>query len=659
MAKASHPKSRGVETFPKLYWCCWLPPLVLALITFLIYWPSLSSGFVYDDRAEILEEGFITSPSNLPDVLSLKVLGMHLMLAGRPGQMLYLMLIAAVSGTAPFGYHLCSNLVHAANVALLFILIRRLISAEVPGLKKSDATKAHWAAAAVTLLFALHPIAAEPVCDVSYSSDLLVTFFTLSALIAATAFRPESQRSVILNGAIGTLCALASVSCKESGIATALLILVYWFLFRRNEAKAPWLAFIGAAATVTGIFLRARFIFALPSQQHVDFLGGSFAQVFLIQPKLWVFMMSKLVWPVQFSVDYRLEEVTGLATSVALVITGIVLLLQAWLAVKSRMGALGVAIFWLGLLTVSNFIPLFCAVADRYYYLPLAGVATQLLALILMTLRTRWGFWAVVTPLFCALLPLVWLTLAREAVFSSELALWSDTIQVSPRSSIGHMNVGNALLQNGQVDAAIAQFQTALGINPGYAEAHYNLGNALFGKGEVDEALAQYQMAVALKPTFALGHYNVGIVLLQKGRADDAIAEFQTDLGIHPNHADGYASLGNALLQKGQPDAAIVQYQKALAINPNDAAAYNNIANALMEKKQVNAAIAQYQIALQISPDFAEIHNNLGNALLQNGRISDAIAQFQEALRLKPGYAVAQNNLVKAQSMARPSAKAK
>ena len=78
-------------------------PLLLAAITFLIYWPSLQSDFVYDARAEILNEGFITDFSNLPDVLSLHVLGMNLMLGDRPGQLLYLMLIAAVCGKEPFG----------------------------------------------------------------------------------------------------------------------------------------------------------------------------------------------------------------------------------------------------------------------------------------------------------------------------------------------------------------------------------------------------------------------------------------------------------------------------------------------------------------------------------------------------------------------------
>jgi len=483
----------------------WLP-LLLALVTFLVYSPSLKSDFVYDDRAEILEEGFITSLSNLPDVLSLNVLGMNLMLGTRPGQLLYLMLNAALWGKEPWGYHLGSNLLHAGNVALLFILLRRLIPTEAPGLEKRAGLKAQIAAAVVTLLFALHPIAAESVCGISFSSDLLVTFFTLLALLAASAFRPENLRSALLNTGVGALCALAAVTCKESGVATVLLLLVYWFLFRRGEAKGPWWWFLGAATAATALFLAARFYFALPSQEHLNYLGGSFSQMLLIQPKLWVFMMAKLVWPVQFSVDYRMENLSGITAPVAMAILAIVVLLQGWLAIKSRMGAMGVAIYWLGLATVSNLIPLYCLLADRYYYLPMAGVTMQLLALILMRLRTRWGFWAAVAPLLGALLPLTLLTLAREEVFSSEFSLWSETLQVSPFSWIAHLNVGNALAQKRQMDEATAQFRKALELNPNYAEAHYNLGNALLEKGQVDEALIHYQRALEIKPSFFLAH---------------------------------------------------------------------------------------------------------------------------------------------------------
>ena len=54
-------------------------PILLAIIVFIVYLPSLESDLIYDARVEILEEGFVTSLSNLSAVLSLKVLSMDVL----------------------------------------------------------------------------------------------------------------------------------------------------------------------------------------------------------------------------------------------------------------------------------------------------------------------------------------------------------------------------------------------------------------------------------------------------------------------------------------------------------------------------------------------------------------------------------------------------
>jgi protein O-mannosyl-transferase len=605
------------EPFPsKSPWATlgkWLP-LVMAAVTFLIYWPSLNSGFVYDARKEMLEEGFITSSANLPDVLSLKVLGMNLLLGDRPGQLLYLMLIASVCGKNPFGYHLCSNLLHAVNVALLFVLLRRLISGEVTNSSGASAGKPLLAAVAATLLFAVHPIGVESVSEVSYSSSLLATLFSLLALLAATGFQPQNLRSALLMGGAGTLSAFAAVSCKESGLAAAGALIAYWLIFRRVEAKGPWLLFLGAATAVTGAFLAARFLLAAPSATHLSYLGGSFPGVFLMQPALWIFMMGKLLWPAQLSADYTMDAVNGISVPLSFAVLAIVVLLQGWLAWRSRLGALGMALFWLGLLTVSNFVPLYHPLADRFYYLPLAGVAMQLLALLLITPRSGRGFGLVLAPCLVALVPLSLLTLTREDVFADEFSLWTDTLRVSPLSFGAYNGLGNDLVRKGQVDAAMVQYHKALEINNGYVEAHNNLGFAYFQKGQLDDAIVQYRKALEIDPNYAYADYNLGLALAHKGQMDAAMDLYQKALAINPRYADACNNLGSIFSQKGRVDKAIALYRKALEIDADDVAARVNLGNVLLQKGQVDEAIIQYQEALKIDPNFDAAKQNLAAA---------------------------------------------
>src|SRR5208283_1370777 len=76
-----------------------------------------------------------------------------------------------------------------------------------------------------------------------------------------------------------------------------------------------------------------------------------------------------------------------------------------------------------------------------------------------------------------------------------------------------HNNLGNALLQKGNVDEAIVHYQKALQIKPDFAKAHYNLGNALLQKGNVDEAIVHYQKALQIKPDYVAAQNNLAWVL--------------------------------------------------------------------------------------------------------------------------------------------------
>ena len=513
-----------------------LAALLLGMAAFAVYLPSLLSDFVYDARKEMLEEGFVTSLANLPAVLSLKVLNMDLMLASRPGEMVYLMGNAAVWGKDPFGYHLSSNLLHAANVALLFGLVLRLVRSEVGEL--AGGVKAQVVAAVATLIFALHPMAVESVAEVSYSSSLLVTLFALGALWAATFFRAEDFRVVLLAGGVGVFCALAATTCKESGLAVAPVLLVYWLLFRRGEAMGPWVSFLGAALGVSVAFLTLRFLYPPPGLDHLDYLGGSLPGVFREQPRLWVFMMGKLVWPVGLSADYTMADVVGLSSGMALTVLAGVVALQGWLAARSRLGALGVAVYWLGLATVSNFVPLLHVTADRYYYLPLVGVAMQVAAVLLMTIRRGGVVWIGVLTVLVALGPLTWLTLERESVFASNLALWSDTVAASPQSETAHYGVGRALLEKGRTEEAIGELRKAIKLKPDDYEARNNLGVALVGKGETEAGIAEFEKTLALNPGSAQAHYNLGVTYFQEGAMEKARGEFEATLRLKPDDGD-------------------------------------------------------------------------------------------------------------------------
>jgi tetratricopeptide (TPR) repeat protein len=619
-------------------------PLALGLVAFLVYLPSLGSDLVYDGEREIREEGFITHLSNLPAVLTFKVLGMDLALGSRPGQMLFMMLIAAIAGQHPFAYHLASLLLHAANVALLFVLLRRLAGAERVGAGSVASWRKESAMALAVLVFALHPIAVESVAEVSYSSSLLVLLFTLLALRLAIGFRPENSRRAWIIGGAGVLCTFASITCKESGIATPLCLIIYWLLYRRAEAKRGWLGFLGSALGVSLLFLAARFHFAPPAPYPLPYLNGSITGVLLTQPRVWVFMLGKLAWPTGLSADYTLPDLPLPPTALAFLLLSGVVAVQAWLGGKSRIAALGMAFFWFGLMTVSNLIPLNRFLADRFYYLPLAGIAMELLAALLLLAARPRAFAVAGALVAIALVPCLILTVQRQAVFADSFALWTDTLRNDPHSAEAHDGVGLVLASRGQPEQAIEEYRAAIAISPTFPQAHYNLGLSLFHSGHAAEAMREYRTAITLNPRYTAAYSNLGMAFLEKGDLPRAMALCRKALSLDPHFVQALNNLGIALNRTGQVKEAIGDFEEALSFDPGESQIHYNLAGALAKAGRTDEAIAQYRVALQLRPDYAEARNNLGILLFQLGRLDEAQAQFQAALAAAPDNVEARGN---------------
>jgi tetratricopeptide (TPR) repeat protein len=274
---------------------------------------------------------------------------------------------------------------------------------------------------------------------------------------------------------------------------------------------------------------------------------------------------------------------------------------------------------------IDTYIFRYSLVFDHFQYLasigPLALAGTALIS------KKPWRQSALCVGLLLTVGMASW---QRTWVYESEDALWTDTLARNPHSWLAHNNLGS-----------------------NYVLARVNLGLALLQRGQVDEAVAHYQTALKINPDSAQAHSNLGVALFQKGQLDDAVAHYQKALEISPNSAEAHSNLGVALIQKRQLDDAVAHYQKALEINPNYAEAHNNLGLALVRKGRVGDAVAQYLKALQITPNSAETHYNLGKAFVQKGLLDSAITQFQEVLRLKPDFSPAQDDLDNAESLVR------
>src|SRR5208283_2330716 len=474
--------------------------IFLAAIIWVVFGQTLRHEFVnYDDDLYVYENPTVTHGLSLEGI---EWAFTHSVCANwHPLTMMSHMLDYQLYGLNPGGHHLTNVLLHTATAILLFLVLRRM-------------TGFLWRSAFVAAVFAIHPLRVESVAWVAERKDVLSAFFFMLTLGAYVRYvrRPPSKLRygvVVLLYALGLLSKNMLVT-----IPFVLLLLDYWplnrlsgfsprVLLRRVAEKIPLFVLAVGSCVATAL---------IPEKVSAEYtlsfgLRSENAMVSYVT-YLW-----QMIHPAGLACLYPnptnylpLWQVAG-AVGLLLAISG-----AAWAfrqthpcLVVGWLWYLGMLIPVIGMVQISYY-----AHADRYTYLPQIGLYL-LLTWAAAELCAGWRHRRVMLG-GCAtviLMALIFCARAQTAYWRNSELLWTHTLACTSDNFIAQNNLGNALVQEGAVDEAIAHFQKALQIRPDYAEAHNNLGNALLQRGAVAEAIVHFQKALQIQPDYAKAHNNL------------------------------------------------------------------------------------------------------------------------------------------------------
>ncbi len=579
--------------------------IILFAGTLILYIPALSANFLnYDDDA------YVTANTHVLRGLSWSNIAWAFTTTGEANwhPLTWISHMADVQffGTHPFGHHLVSLLLHALNVVLLFLVLRR-----------STCNVAR--SALVAALFAVHPLNVECVAWVAERKSLLSMLFFLLALLAYE--RYEIRRNAVRYAAVAMLFALG-LAAKPMVVTLPLLLLLwdYWPLPSINadrEAsqrpgfallvgeKIPLLVLSAASSTIT-IYAQRRggamaLAEVLPFRQRVANAIYSYFDYLV-----------KGVWPSHLAVFYPHPETTLALWKVlaaASLLTTITLLV--WLN-RERCRYLLTGWLWyviamvpmIGIVQVGR-----QAMADRYAYLPFIGlfiIAVWGCA----DLFAQLGLSGAVKAVLAAA-PLV----AYASMAFLQIAYWHDscrlfahTLQVTEHNAIAEDNLGSTLVEMGRSDLALPHFQAAVTFMPQLSGAHYNLGILAQQQGHFDDAEREYKLALqyASDPNGAArAHNNLAFLWLNQGKLKPAVEQFSAALQIYPDKQNSLLGRGMAEYRLGNLDAAVADLSRAAKIAPMAPADFW-LGRALEDKGQVEAAIEAYEVAFQLAPTLAE-----------------------------------------------------
>ena len=260
----------------------------------------------------------------------------------------------------------------------------------------------------------------------------------------------------------------------------------------------------------------------------------------------------------------------------------------------------------------------------------------------------------------------------------------------SEESAEFYVRLGNAFMESGQYDKALAMFTKARSLaeesvaQSRIAAAHRGLADTCFEKGDYRSAVDHYEnakrldpSAVDMLPKLEEAYLKLGARHLEDGNLSAVISATEKALAISPNSVETLRLKGEALVRKGDLEGARNQFTQIVKIARKDAEAQMRIGSideklgkgkqatevysALIEsdpqfvqayvalggyyekRRNFKKAAEVYRKGIEKAPAEASLHGNLAWAYISDGNYLDAHKECQTALGLDPENAYVHN----------------
>ncbi len=582
-----------------------LPETVLALLLITIvalsaYANSYDCAFHFDDLPHLVESPHLHDLSRVKDWLS------HY--PTRPFGFFTFAVNYHFHQLDLWGYHAVNVGIHLLTAWLVYLLAGLLLTTF--GSPPLQPMSSFFIRLLAGLIFVAHPVQTQAVTYIIQRLASLAAFFYVASFVCYLLGRKSASKAgwfllAFISGLLGLLT-------KET-LATLPLVILLYELQQNPNWRAVLLS--RKAAIIAGcLSLPVILVLSLYPLTLFKTIPPVQGNTYSITTLTYFLTQFKVIWtyirlacfPINQNIDYDYPLSTGFFEGPTfLAFLGLILLIVTAGRLFQRHKTQSFCIFWflITLAVESSIIALPNVIFEHRLYLPMAGfailVAYSLYVMLARFHNTR--LYAAVGATLIIILSAA--TYQRNQVWKTDLTLWADAAEKSPKKARPLTNLGLALEESGDFQRAEQLYRQALAINPNYDIALNNLGKTLHQQGQLDSARVYYERALAVKPKFINALYNLGTLWQATGHLDQAESLYKQILALNPNEAGTLNNLGNLWREKGDPGQAIGFYRRAIVATSE--IALLNLGDTFFQQNELDSAFTYYGVYLDRNPGFA------------------------------------------------------
>jgi tetratricopeptide (TPR) repeat protein len=632
---------------------------IIILVGFLVYFNSFKNEFVYDDFVIITENDFIKNLNNLPLIFSSKYFQLAHEGAFRPITTITYFFDYFAWKLNVSGWRLTNLIFLCTSAVLVFFLAAKIL-------------KDRSFALLTALFFIVHPVHSETINFITCREDLLCGSFLLLSFLLYIKYLNGKNRYLYY---LSLFSLVLSLFTKEMGIILLPIIFLYDECFLSGEAKTKRLSRYSGFLLISALFLLGRFFIFKPAgyltgvdlSQIRPYPGGNIFFTFLTFIKITAYYLKLLILPLNLTVDYSwfpvISSLRDYSLYVPVIIIGIILFLTFRARKYSREIFFSSIYFFIALIPVSNIVPFWTLLAERYLLIPSFGFFLFLGILFLKVYRKiervkpNNFFKTGLLLLMASLLVFYGIrTFIRNYDWRNSKILWGKSLKFHPTVN-AYTNLATAYKRQGDFGQAIKIYKIAIDIDPVFEINYYNLGEIYFENKEYNTAIQYFEKTIEINPNFTAAFYYLGNIYRHTGEEKLAKKYLEQAAILTPEYAESesdstailknndlsgiktaseYCSLGVSFYKKGDWKKSIKYLKKGIEIDPDSAECYYNLGLFYSLKGDIKNGILNLEKAVRINPQFLLARYNLGILYAKKEYYNKAISEFKEVIDMEP-----------------------
>jgi hypothetical protein len=603
---------------PLFFWKnSWLEISILALFSCILYFQSISYGYLLDDKIVITENAFTKKGFNgISEILTTESFQGYFgeqkdLVAGARYRPLSIVSFAVEYGIAKSLKPGISHFINILLYALCSIFLYRTLLLLFP----FDSTKSRWLQFAflASLLWLTHPVHSEAVANIKGRDEIMSLLFALLALIYSVKFSIRDKGVYLILAGIAFFLGLLS---KEGAITFLGIIPLSLYFFTKTKSK-QYLYIISSlfAATIAYLIIRYNVIgYFLSSGKEITdlmnnpFYGMSGAEKSATIMYTLVEYLRLSFFPLTLTHDYYPFHIPTVNWGNWKVLLSLLLHLSlAFFALKGlkkkTIPAFAILFYAFALSIASNvFFPVGTFMNERFIFTATIGACIGIGWVLLIFLPDKFGprYKYLYTGLFILLVTFFSVrTLIRVPVWESAMSLNKAAVKVSVNSARANCFMGTALFnmyrettdqneKSSLLDEAEFYINKSADLFPAYNNANVMIAGIAAEKYKVDRdldrLLNEFKRVIQYRPETEFIHQYLDYVnerntgqkmidfYLDASRVIDVsvpnrpawrVKYLQYAYSIDPNNKLVNLELGKIFEQAGNAKQADFHYSKA------------------------------------------------------------------------------------------------